>query len=198
LNVFFDILSQTVAQFRMKNSKHRPGYFTPKIKFTSEEDDLLRELVARFGTSDWRAIAAVMGTRNQRQCRERWHNYLSPQISEPPKWSMEEESRLLVAYAAIGGRWKTLACHFPGRSVVNVKNRFVRLRRREQRILATPAEKQVIENVPSEAQEQTVEENGGRQADPLGFLLDLNEHESLFDETGSEPTVSGHVFPWEW
>jgi hypothetical protein len=114
-------------------SKHRPSYFTPKIKFTPEEDDTLRDLVQRFGPSDWRNISRHHGTRNARQCRERWQNYLDPRVSHPIDWSPEDDARLEVLYGEIGPRWGTLASYFPTRSTNNVKNRFVTLQRQKHR-----------------------------------------------------------------
>jgi hypothetical protein len=113
-------------------SKHRPRYFTPKIKFTTAEDGLLRDLVQRYGAGEWRTISAYLGSRNPRQCRERWQNYLDPRVSDPREWDPEEDARLLAVYDEIGTRWSTLASYFPGRSTNNVKNRVVALHRRRR------------------------------------------------------------------
>jgi hypothetical protein len=51
-----------------------------KTKFTPEEDGTLTHLVTHYGTSNWKGIASLMGTRNARQCRERWNNYLDPKL----------------------------------------------------------------------------------------------------------------------
>jgi hypothetical protein len=115
------------------SSKHRPSYFTPKIKFTPEEDDTLRALVEHFGASNWRAISARHGTRNARQCRERWQNYLDPRVSERAEWSPADDALLEDAYREIGSRWGTLASYFPTRSINSVKNRFAVLQRQKQR-----------------------------------------------------------------
>jgi hypothetical protein len=113
-------------------SKHRPHHFTPKVKFTAAEDELLRALVQRYGPGDWRSISSYIGSRNPRQCRERWQNYLDPRVSDPCVWSSEEDARLLATFAEIGTQWSTLASYFPGRSTNNVKNRFVALQRRKK------------------------------------------------------------------
>jgi hypothetical protein len=174
-------------------SKHRPGYFTPKIKFTKEEDHFLRSLVERFGSMNWRKIASHMGTRNERQCRERWRNYLSPQVSDPQEWTPEEESRLVDAYSIIGPRWTFLASQFPGRSIFNVKNRLMMLQRRERRLIAI---QQKLANAfqPVEESAETFhisqdpiaaeEPNQSDPADPFGFLSTLDEpFESLFGQS---------------
>ncbi|MDR2628737.1 MAG: SANT/Myb domain-containing protein, partial [Puniceicoccales bacterium] len=52
-----------------------------KHLFTPDEDAQLRALVAEYGTDDWSQIALDMPGRTGRQCRDRWVNYLNPDIS---------------------------------------------------------------------------------------------------------------------
>jgi hypothetical protein len=142
---------------------------------------------------DWRKIASQMGTRNQRQCRERWRNYLSPQVADPQEWTSDEESRLASLYSTIGSQWSLLASYFPGRSIVNITNRLKMLQRRERRLAA--AQQQLasalrpIESPPEIffTSENTIpahEPNPSNPADPLGFLSNLEEpFESLFGES---------------
>jgi hypothetical protein len=106
-------------------SKYQPSYFTPKIKFKPDKDDLLRSLVARFEAGDWRLIANHISPRSSWQCRERWKNYLDPHIKPRDVWTAEEDSLIESSFAKIRSRWTTLAAIFPGRSTNNVKNRFV-------------------------------------------------------------------------
>jgi hypothetical protein len=106
------------------------------MKFTGAEDALLRDLVQRFGASNWQRIAAHLPTRNARQCRERWSNYLDPGIAAPKEWTPEDEARLEVAWTAFGPRWTAIAACFPGRSTFNVKNRVALMRRRERQVLS--------------------------------------------------------------
>jgi hypothetical protein len=116
-------------------SKHRPSYFTPKIKFTPAEDDELRQAVASLGIGAWRKIAERVGSRNPRQCRERWKNYLDPQIrvASALPWTEEDDALLRQKYSEIGGKWNSLASFFPGRSTNNVKNRCRCLHRSRKR-----------------------------------------------------------------
>ena len=82
------------------NNKRR---LHPKSKFTPQEDQKLRDLVSRYGENDWVTISKMMGTRNQRQCRERWTNYLSPNICFAP-WSSQEDELLKKLHEEIGLR----------------------------------------------------------------------------------------------
>lgn len=53
-----------------------------KQAWTAEEDAKLLELVERHGPSNWSRIAADLPSRIGKQCRERWHNHLSPSVKK--------------------------------------------------------------------------------------------------------------------
>jgi myb proto-oncogene protein len=69
--------------------------FVSKGPWTREEDDILRQMVEEHGAKNWSAIAAALPGRIGKQCRERWHNHLDPNIRKE-KWSQEED-RLILA-----------------------------------------------------------------------------------------------------
>lgn len=120
-----------------------------KIKFTREEDNILRNAVLQFGTSDWQLIANCLPGRNIRQCRERWNNYVNPEIIVRP-WSMEEDKILLEKYERYGPRWHMITSCFQNRSVNNVKNRYLTLKRREAKNNNTNSTPSPIESKPME------------------------------------------------
>ena len=62
-----------------------------------------------------------------RQCRERWKNYLAPGIQKD-KWSPEEDALLVQKVKELGTMWSKMVPFFPGRTDVNLKNRWVTLR----------------------------------------------------------------------
>jgi hypothetical protein len=109
----------------------------PKAKFTTEEDVLLRKLVFQFGEDAWPQVAQHMRNRNSRQCKERWNNYLSPNISTAP-WTPEEDGLLQQKIRELGQKWVQIATFFPTRTDVNVKNRFNLLSRRSKRTARAP------------------------------------------------------------
>jgi hypothetical protein len=93
-------------------------------KFSIEEDDRLRELVARFGTNSWESVAKGMPGRNVRQCRERWKHYVcSPDTKAP--WSNDEDKLLFEKMVEIGPKWTKLAAWFPGRTDIQIKSRWM-------------------------------------------------------------------------
>ena len=117
----------------------------PKVKFTPEEDDRLRSVVASFGENDWEQVAKNMPGRNQRQCRERWLNYLSPNVNTAP-WTSEEDQLLREKHAELGPKWVQIAKNFVGRSDTAVKNRWMVLERkarneREEKFIPVPLPK---------------------------------------------------------
>ena len=54
-------------------------------------------LVAELGEGSWSAIAAHFPGRKGKQCRERWHNQLRPDIRRDA-WAPEEERALIAAH----------------------------------------------------------------------------------------------------
>jgi hypothetical protein len=114
------------------DSTVRKRAFAPKKKFTNAEDSQILELIDRFGGADWDAIARVVQGRTARQCRERWRHYLKPMIKNTP-WTAEEDQILIREFANLGAKWSALALFLPGRTDVNVKNRWIRLTKAEAR-----------------------------------------------------------------
>ncbi|PQQ15798.1 transcription factor MYB98 [Prunus yedoensis var. nudiflora] len=51
-----------------------------KGQWSPQEDRLLVQLVGRFGIKKWSQIAKMLTGRVGKQCRERWHNHLRPDI----------------------------------------------------------------------------------------------------------------------
>jgi hypothetical protein len=87
------------------------------------EDILLRKLVSEIGENNWARIAAEMRNRNPRQCRERWFNYLSPNIRNVP-WTDVEDALLVNKVKEYGQSWHRIAQFFPMRTDINIKNRY--------------------------------------------------------------------------
>lgn len=115
----------------MESTKKAKTY-SPKVKFTPEEDARLCKAVREFGTFHWKIVAKMMDGRNARQCRERWSNYLSPDV-EQNDWTPEEESLLETKYAIIGPKWHILAALFKKRSTNQIKNRWAVIQRRKMK-----------------------------------------------------------------
>ena len=61
--------------------------------------------------------------RQGKQCRERWINFLSPDIKRDP-WTPQEDLTLLKRQKEIGNQWAQIAKEIVGRTENQVKNRF--------------------------------------------------------------------------
>lgn len=100
--------------------------------FSEIEDNRINELVQIHGTKAWKIISRQMVNRTPRQCRERWKNYLSPEIRNGP-WTEEEDILLHKMTQRFGTHWAQIAGYFSSRTDINVKNRWILLRRKSHR-----------------------------------------------------------------
>ena len=128
-----ELLSQTLANHKnpTRKSISAIGKPHPKNKFTEEEDFKLRKIVEIYGDKDWELISRLMETRNPRQCRERYTNYLNPSINNDP-WSEDEDRLLIEKFNQLGGKWVKISKFFENRTDSQLKNRWQVLKRKEK------------------------------------------------------------------
>ncbi|EAY03365.1 Myb-like DNA-binding domain containing protein [Trichomonas vaginalis G3] len=101
-----------------------------KVKFSIEQDNTLKELVQRYGASQWEQKAALIPGKTARQCRDRWFNYLDPKLNQEA-WTDEEDQKLIKKYLQVGPHWKIIADYLDNRSTNSVRNRLLKLQRKQ-------------------------------------------------------------------
>ena len=126
------------------------------VRFSQEEDDRLKKLVAMYGTN-WPTIAEQMPGRDAKQCADRWNHHLKhPAIKKEPftqeednrlkelvakhgtkNWSFiakhftqEEDELLMQKFQEFGTKWTTIAKYFSGRIPTSLKNRYDQMLRK--------------------------------------------------------------------
>lgn len=135
-----EILRRAVQRFKGKNWKkiaecfkdrtdvqclHRwQKVLNPELvkgPWSKEEDEIIIELVKKYGPKKWSTIAQHLPGRIGKQCRERWHNHLNPGINKEA-WTQDEELALIRAHQMYGNKWAELTKFLPGRTDNAIKN----------------------------------------------------------------------------
>jgi hypothetical protein len=96
------------------------------MKFTPEEDNLIKHFYEIIGIVDWKVIASKMPKMNHRtakSCQERYVNYLSPSIDNKA-WTIEDNNLLLELIEKHGEKWFLISKIMIGKSPTSIKNRW--------------------------------------------------------------------------
>lgn len=121
------ICAQPLALYNMPNfaEKKKPPL---KVKFSPEEDAKLLNLVQQYGAKNWIKISQLMETRNPRQCRERYNNYINPNLRKD-EWKKEEDDLIEEKVLEFGPKWNKISKFFDNRSDYSIRNRWMMLER---------------------------------------------------------------------
>ena len=107
--------STTEAKGAAVMGNHRRG------PWSQQEDGMLLNLVQGQGAHNWVRISQVIQSRSPKQCRERYHQNLKPNLKHDPI-SKDEGEIIERMVREMGKKWAEIARALPGRSDNAVKN----------------------------------------------------------------------------
>lgn len=147
----------TVSSLYFQNSLKTQQWPAPKKpiprggikqkKWTTAEDNKLKEHVSEVGVKNWSQIARLLNeefhgnaeVRKGKHCRERWQNHVNPELNSKVylegEWSYQEDVMLLTSREKLGNKWSVISKELPGRTENAVKNRWHTLIRRGKKAL---------------------------------------------------------------
>lgn len=129
---------QCFLRFRSINPNIKIGCWSQK------EDKKLLSCVDKYGHI-WYKIAHMFVNRSAQQIRERYINYLDPNINRS-KFSVEEDLLLLELHKKYGNRWSLIRRHMPHRSADMIKNRYNSSVKRNKTLVNNMKNKVIIYN----------------------------------------------------
>ncbi|XP_078163548.1 uncharacterized protein LOC144558577 isoform X2 [Carex rostrata] len=172
-----------------------------KGPWSEEEDAILLDWVAAHGPHYWSCIQSKgLLKRTGKSCRLRWVNKLRPGLKKGPKFSPEEEEKVVQLQARFGNKWARIAKSFQGRTDNDVKNFWSTRKKRLARSHRGPLPSISKNGTGVDGPEQAVTPNetptnDQQQSEAIAFnhqeTIDLAYIHQCFAGTSATPVLTG-------
>ena len=135
--------------------KDKQDFPKKRKQWSPEEDAAITAIVSAALSNSWTDVSHLLRReqplrgRTTKQCRERWHNHLDPQVHKDA-WTQGEEVKMFELHAVHGNSWSEISKHLPGRTDNSVKNHFYSSLRKSQRRFNQDGSEQVGEAAPKD------------------------------------------------
>lgn len=119
---------QSIACIELMPTEDEPQNKRRKSPWTESNDRALFNLVMQQGPKQWMNIAESLSkatgqSYSGKACRERWNNYLDPELNRGP-WTVQEETYLVEKVVEFGNKWSSISKQMPGRNENSVRNHY--------------------------------------------------------------------------
>lgn len=171
------------------NERKKKLAFSKHNKWTKDEDEKLLELINLYGKDNWNFLSKQMGSRNARQCKERFQNYLDPDI-KCGRWTPEEDQLILLKRHELGPKWMLIKSFFKNRTDAMIKTRYNALIRAKR----IREKKRLINSKISESKKEKMKFKVAKMILPIGFHKTENDDDSYYSNFFTSEEDNGDDF----
>ncbi|CEG37409.1 myb domain protein 3r-5 [Plasmopara halstedii] len=95
------------------------------LRWTPEEDTLLRDGVCKFGGKKWKTISELLERRTPEDCNKRWNKLQSLDSVVKRPWTQEEDAQMFELVKKYGAsKWAVIASYLTGRNGKQCRERW--------------------------------------------------------------------------